>query len=202
MAIVITKEDIQSARAYMPLALKAEIASQIAAWCVQPTEIKDENGDALPPIWQENRALRQLFVLGVFGRFYLRKDFATQSIKLTKDGKPVGMQDVDYYMDVDAYDEWAESHVLNQIERLKLDKRDKEISDKCYDILYDFKAFEAMTYGAIKDEIEEKNDLVKRAAEYIEVRLSKEYAEGKIAELETLAAELESRKKTGQSPHT
>ena len=66
-------------------------------------------------------------------------------------------------MQLSEYDDWAGSHVINQLERLKKDKT-KKVSNTVYDLLYDYKAFEGMIFGAIRDELEARNDALHRAA--------------------------------------
>lgn len=156
MAVIITREDIQNARSYMPLLMKTQLARQIAVWCTDEAEGSGDEGEV--PFYTENRAKRQLFLYGLLARWYLKRDFECGSAQITKDGETEDLE-VDYYMTVDAYDEWAGSHVMNQLERLK---RDKEIADKVFDILQDFKALEALIYGAVRDELEVRNDIIRR----------------------------------------
>lgn len=156
MAVILTREDIKNARTYMPLLAKVQFAKQIAVWCTE--EAPGSGGEGEVPLYIENRAKRQLFLYGLLARWYLRRDFTCGSALVTRDGETEELE-VDYYMSLDAYDEWGESHVMNQLERLK---RDKEISDRVFDLLQDFKALEAMIYGAVRDELEVRNDFMRR----------------------------------------
>ena len=185
MAITISAEDIQNARTYMPLEVKDLVASQIAVWCVQPDkpDAQHQSEDA-PPMYHEKRGLRHLLMMGVLARFYLRRDFDTEDVTVTDaDGHEVDKVPIDYYMSIPAYNEWAGSFVVNQMERLK---KNKEISDRVYDLLYDFKAFENMVYGAIRDEADRRNDPVLRASAYFSGSVSPDYLKSMVDELEEI----------------
>ena len=188
MAIILTKEDIQNARTYMPITMKRVLTRQVAVWCVD--EEKGEPGAEAPPLFRENRERRQLFLYGLLARWYLQKDFACGTADLVKDGAVVE-QEVDYYMAPADYDEWAGSHVMNQLERLK---RDKDIADRIYDLLYDFRALEALSYGAVKDELARKNDLCERLMRCVGQASDPEQMKKTLAEIAELGKELEERK--------
>lgn len=61
----LTREDVEKAERYIPLARKYAIAQVLASGCVEKTE-------AAPPIWQENIVGRKLVELYVLVGFYLR----------------------------------------------------------------------------------------------------------------------------------
>lgn len=185
MAITISAEDIKNARTYMPLEVKDRVAVQIAEWCVQPDKPDAQHpAEDAPPLYHEKRGLRHLLMMGVLARYYLGRDFDSEDVTVTDaDGHEVDKIPVDYYMSIPAYNEWASSAVMNQMERLK---KNKEISDRVYDILYDFKAFENMVYGAIRDEVERRNDLILRASAYFAGSVSPEDLKSMVDELEEI----------------
>ena len=54
---------------------------------------------------------------------------------------------------------------MNQLERLKKVKN-TEVVNKLFDVLYEYKATEFMLTGAIKDELEIRNDPFNRAMQW------------------------------------
>lgn len=153
--IILTESDIEKASTYVPIDAKDRIARIVAAFCVEPTE----GADGIP-IYRENRKLRQMFLMGILAEMYLHRDYHLQKVQLGDNGEE---QDVRLLMLQAEYDEWAASHVINQLERLKKDKA-KKVSNRVYDLLYDYKAFEGMIFGAVRDELEGRNDPLRRAA--------------------------------------
>lgn len=181
MAVIITKEDIKNARTYMPILAKAQFARQIAVWCTETAQGSGDDGEV--PLYVENRAKRQLFLYGLLARWYLNKDFDCGTALVTTDGETEELE-VDYYMAVDAYDEWASSHVMNQLERLK---RDKEVADKVFDLMQDYKALEAMIYGAVRDELEVKNDVIRRFGSSVAASITPAEIQGIVDQMRDLS---------------
>ena len=70
---------------------------------------------------------------------------------------------------------------MNQLERLK---KEKQVANKVYDLLYDFKAFELILNGAIHDEIEMANDPAIRIAEVLAVQTTPEQFKETLSMLE------------------
>lgn len=155
MAVTITESDIAKASTYVPIEAKKGIARIIAMFCVEPAA---DMGGA--PMYRENRKFRQMFLMGILAELYLQREYHLQRVQLGESGEE---QDVRLLMQESEYDEWAGSHVMNQLERLKKDKT-KKVSNTVYDLLYDYKAFESMIFGAIRDELEARNDPLRRAA--------------------------------------
>lgn len=164
-AITITEEEVANASTYVSLESKAEISKIIAIFCVEP--VKSEDGLV---VYRENRKLRQMFMMGILAEMYLHREYKMQTVKLEGDEEA---KEVRLLMDLDDYDVWASSHVMNQLERLKKDKT-KKVSNYVYDLLYDYKAFENFVYGAIRDEIEKQNDPMRRAMALLGAALTPE----------------------------
>lgn len=170
--ITITVDDVKNAEDYIPVAQKEVMARLIADLCVEQHTHKDED---VPTMMRENRMRRQQFLMGVFSSCYLKKEYELEELHYKNDkGKIIG-QKCNFFMTVADYDMWAGSHVINQLERMK--RSQKEVSDKIYDMLYDFKLFENMLYGAIKDELERRNDPCKRVSEMLRYAVSSEALE-------------------------
>lgn len=146
---VITKEMLLAAKTYMPLADKEDLASQIASDCIRPMKTADQNrpGEsllALPSLMEENYALKTVLLQWVLLNYYLGVD------GYGKDG--------DQY---DEYDRYAESHLLNQIERYK---SDRETKDAAFDLLDDWREFKKMVDTMIYNHKCNVNDPIARFA--------------------------------------
>lgn len=165
MAIEITKEQLKNARTYIPIASKEILAEQIAGWVMESVEMTKDSMFPMPPMWKENRAVKNLLMLGIFCRYYLRLDFDCQGVRLMEDGKQVGEQEIDFFPTTEAYDELASSMIFNQLERLK--KTDKEVGNVIFDALYDFKTLEQMVNAEIKELLSRRNDVVTRVMDMI-----------------------------------
>lgn len=153
--ITITEADLAKASTYIPIESKDRIARIVAAFCVEPAD--GENG---APVYRENRKLRRCSSWAFWRKCICTEITGIQRVKLGESGEE---QDVRLLMQLSEYDDWAGSHVINQLERLKKDKT-KKVSNTVYDLLYDYKAFEGMIFGAIRDELEARNDALHRAA--------------------------------------
>lgn len=164
--VEITAEDIQNATTFTSLSIKEVVARAIARLCIEPVEIISDDGEPLPTMFRENRKLRQQFQMGILANL-LGREITLQKLKIrTDDG--VEEKALAWCMDEDEYNEWAGSHVINQLERLKKGA-DKELANRVFDFLYDYKAIEMMISGAIRDELEAHNDLFNRAMQYFSV---------------------------------
>lgn len=192
MAIEITKEQLKNARTYIPIASKEILAEQIAGWVMEPVEMTKDSVFPMPPMWKENRAAKNLLMLGIFCRYYLRIDFKCQAVRLLEDGKQVGEQEVDFFPTTEAYDELAGSMIFNQLERLK--KTDKEVGNVIFDALYDFKTLEQMVNAEIKELLARRNDVVTRVVDMLMLLGSESNLESLKGELKKLQESLEEQK--------
>ena len=195
MAVVVTKEHITNARLYLNIGAKMRLAEQIAGWCVQPVEGTADDVYMTPPIYKENRAIKNLLMMGILCRYYLQIEFEYQSINLMENGVKVGEQPIDFYPTMEAFDDLASSNIVNQIERLK--KTDKELSNIIYDMMYDYKALEQMVNSEIKDYVAQKNDTVTRLFMAFERQMSEENLKSMTDNLESIKKELETVKVKG-----
>lgn len=158
-AIEITAEDVKKAKTFTSIAAKEVLTRAVAHFCVEPVEINSEETGTLPPMFRENRKLRQQFQMGILANL-LGREYPLQTVKIHGDDG-AQEQGLAWCMDKDEYDKWAGSHVINQLERLKKGA-DKETANLVFDFLYDYKAIEMMVSGAIRDELEELNDPLNR----------------------------------------
>ena len=162
--IVITTEDIQNAESYIPVTLKEAAVRMMATLCIEEAKgEKEAQGLTLPTIYRENRLHRQQFAMGILAGFYLKKPYRMAKLQYIDGKGETHAEDINYMMDTEELDIWAGSHVMNQLERIK--KKRDGCADKVYDLLYDLKGFENMLTGAIRDELERRNDPLRRMME-------------------------------------
>lgn len=164
--IKITAEDIKNATTYTELGIKEVLARNIASLLMEPVEINVDGNSALPPMYRENRKLRQQYQMGILATM-LHREYTLEKVKIKTDDGTEERQ-LAWCMSADDYNVWASSHVMNQLERLKKGKDGVDVN-KIFDLLYDYKALEMMLSGAIRDELEERNDLFNRAMQYFSV---------------------------------
>ena len=158
-AITITEQDVLNASSYIPISAKEKFTRAIAFLCLEPEEIKVDD-TPLPVMFRENKKIKSQYLMGILA-VLLGKGFTNE--KLKPSGEEMGL-----CMEESEYDAWAASHVFNQLERLKKCKN-AEVVNKLFDILYDYKAFEMMLTGAIRDELEARNDPINRALQWFTV---------------------------------
>ena len=144
--IVITGEMIDKATSYLPLARKLAIIEVLTPYCINAVRLIDDAGVITVPNRAEEDVLySRRAAMGVFVHYYLGEDFH-------------GWEE-DIAIPLDLYDQWGESHVFNQLERLK---SVAAIRDKVFDIIADYKEFMKLLNNAIYNRINHQNDPVLR----------------------------------------
>lgn len=174
--IKITEQDILGAATYIGIAVKEQFTRAVAFACLEPVEVQND-GDTLPTMFRENKKLKAQYLMGTLATL-LQKPFESQRLE--------SGEELPTCMDAEEYDRWAGSHVMNQLERLKKCK-DTAVVNKLFDLLYDYKAFEMMLTGAIKDELEVRNDPFNRAIQWFSLSAAdaavKELVSGELKEV-------------------
>lgn len=157
--IVITPEIVKNATDYIPLMKKQEMAETIAQKCIVKVLMKyTEKGDGtdsvpMPDRYQEYHMYTNLYLMGVLAHEYLHIPY---------EGDGTGKEIIDYEnlkMPANVYDQWGASHVLNQLEQMKTDR---EMREKVFDLLNDFKDFRWMLAHEIDILLGHNNDVVTR----------------------------------------
>ena len=157
--IVITPEIVKSATDYIPLMKKQEMAETIAQKCIVKVLMKyTEKGDGtdsvpMPDRYQEYHMYTNLYLMGVLAHEYLHIPY---------EGDGTGKEIIDYEnlkMPANVYDQWGASHVLNQLEQMKTDR---ELREKVFDLLNDYKDFRWMLAHEIDILLGHNNDVVTR----------------------------------------
>lgn len=155
-AITITEQDIMDAVSYVDISSKEKYTRAVAFPCLEPVTVQYDDGNALPTMFRENKKIKAQYLMGLLATL-LQRPFESETLS-TGEELTGCMAEADYNL-------WASSHVMNQFERLKKTKN-SEVVNKLFDLLYDYKAFELMLNGAIKDELEVRNDPLNRAAQW------------------------------------
>lgn len=156
--ITITEKDILDAASHVGISIKEQFARNVALMCLEPVHVVvDNDGDALPTMFRENKKIKAQYMMGMLATLMGKK---FESEKLSSGEELTGC------MAEAEYDLWAQSHVMNQLERRKKGKN-AEVVNKLFDVLYEYKAIELMLTGAIKDELEVRNDPFNRAMQWL-----------------------------------
>ena len=148
--IELTKEMLAASNTYIPLAQKEALASEIAPKCFDRLAITAD-GEQLPPMYMVNTGLESRYLIAALVSRYLRAGFKADDAD-------------ENLMSVEDYDEWMGSHILCQIDRWK---HDKDMRDKCYELLEDFYDFKRRITNQINGLISAQNDTVMRQGMYI-----------------------------------
>ena len=187
----ITRDMIRNARTYLNIGAKQRLSEQIAGWVVQPVEMNQDDVFSIPPIYKENRALKNMLMMGILCKFYLQMEFDCDKIRFVDtDGNLIEEKPIDYYPTMEAFDDMASSAIMNQLERMK--KYDKEIINIIFDFMYDYKTLEQMVNAEIKDYLAQKNDVISRTVNMLELLVSEKNLEKMQNTLTELQKELES----------
>lgn len=187
----ITRDTIKNARTYLNIGAKQRLSEQIAGWVVQPVEMNQDDVFSIPPIYKENRALKNMLMMGILCKFYLQMEFDCDKIRFVDtEGNLIEEKPIDYYPTMEAFDDMASSAIMNQLERMK--KCDKEIINTIFDFMYDYKTLEQMVNAEIKDYLAQKNDVISRAVNMLELLVSEKNLEKMQNKLTELQKELES----------
>ena len=187
----ITRDTIKNARTYLNIGAKQRLSEQIAGWVVQPVEMNQDDVFSIPPIYKENRALKNMLMMGILCKYYLQMEFDCDKIRFVDtEGNLIEEKPIDYYPTMEAFDDMASSAIMNQLERMK--KCDKEIINTIFDFMYDYKTLEQMVNAEIKDFLAQKNDVISRAVNMLELLVSEKNLEKMQNTLTELQKELES----------
>ena len=147
--VKLTPEMIQNANTYLPILEKANLAEAIARRAVISVSFSYKTSETAEPVpmpsgAQEAPFLTSMCLMGVLASKYLKQG---------------GDWDDDIQMPANLYDEWAGSHVMNQLERMKADK---SIAGRVYDLLADYKEFRWMVRQMVETKVAQGMDVVSR----------------------------------------
>ena len=146
MKIEITKELLEKARDYIPIAEKEAWAAEIAPLCFSQLSITAD-GNAMPSMYMVNTGLKSRYLMAALCTMYFGMPIENSGEKL---------------MTEEEYDSWAGSHVFNQLERWK---RDADVKYKAFDLAFDYKDLEKRLSTQISGLLAAQNDMVVRMAQ-------------------------------------
>lgn len=186
--ITLTRADVENAHTYIPLKDKTALAETIARGCIVSVETSltdDESGEvtALPSRAQEDMMTKRRALMGCLMCYYLRQPFD-------------GWQE-DICAPLDLYDQWAGSHVFNQLSRMKYSGA-AGLRDKIFDLMEDYRELEKMVNGAIHTLLEHMNDPAARIVQMMNAQLTPESLKAAEAEMKRLSGALQGLEKNGK----
>ena len=175
----ITKEMMLSAKTYMDIESKEDLAHNIAVRVLRPMATAKQNHPAdelisMPMMMEENVRLKSILLMVTLFSYYFDIEFAENE---------EGLLQFDY-------DFYAGGHPMNQIERFKSDRETKDIA---FDLIEDFREFRKIVDTMIYNEKANANDPVERLMASISVLSTPENIEKLAAELNKSADELQEK---------
>ena len=175
----ITEETMRKAETYIPLTMKEMIANDMARACVKRTglirpfgtEAEPEGEWGVSPVYCESPSSKARVMMTVLMVMYLK----------------IWGEDTPYLCEIEAFDQWAGAHVLNQLERFKAGP----FREKAFDILSDYREMEKCLNSAIYAVLRELNDPVKRFMEALGAMASAEGIQNAIETIKEAEAGIE-----------
>lgn len=155
----ITEEMISNAKDYISFTDKIAIVNDLAESCIETVDkitdgIATETQLPIPQLYKEKVGAKQYFLM-----YYLLTKYLHIDIKADK-------------WDDKQFDYYASSHIFNQLERFK--SGEKEVKDKVFDILYDYKQLKQMLETEIFNLKESRNNTLDRIQNSISLFASPE----------------------------
>lgn len=157
---IITEEIILNATTYLPIETKSVMAREFAKDCVSEVQVSIDENDStsvLPPRYQENPMLKSLYGMMTLLDQYLHL--------IVRD------ENGDATLNVEEFDEWGKSCVMNQLDRMKSSKN-VEVRNRVYDILDDYREFYRMLGVEISALVANKNDFLSRFLQYFSMSIT------------------------------
>lgn len=145
----VTREMMEQARDYVPLREKEAWVAENAPKVFDRLSITSDN-EAMPEMYMVNTGMKSRYLMTALVKMYF-------GVGIEAD------RENEWLMTEAQYDEWAGSHVFNQLERWK---RDNGLKFKAYDIMYDYKDLEKRFSAQISSLLSVQNDSVIRNAQY------------------------------------
>lgn len=174
--IVITEDMVRKASSYLPLTDKVRFVEACAGECVTkvPIKLTEPFEEALPDMYIEDSFKKSRCLMGAFVKHYL--------------GTSVSPDNGTWFLENSVYDEWAGSHVFNQLERMK---KNADLKDGIFDLLSDYRELEKKLNAAVYGMLNVMNDPVSRFLEKMALENSKEALDARMQELQKVSEELE-----------
>lgn len=166
----LTENMMRDAESYLSLRAKEAIVRTVLPGCVkrifdydyEKDEYQTQEND-LPttmPMYGEDTEFKSRVVLGTVLHYYLGLDIGEN-----------------LSIDAEMYDQYAGSHIMNQIERFKANP---ELKSKSFDMLADIRDFEKRLNCAVYSLLQLKNDMAGRVLTALGTMMSQEALENVI----------------------
>ena len=177
---IITEELIRDkARSYVPIKEKQDFANAVSGLCFDVLNISANTGDsATPPMYKENPAKKQKYLAAAIAKLYLGEGFTQAS------------EDDPWMMTDEDYDFFSAVRPLSQIERIRRGTKDRELQDKCFDLMQDYKDLREMLNSEIHGLMRAMNDTLARFQMLQAVQATPEYLEEQREALDKLKNEI------------
>lgn len=153
----LTKAIMEQARDYISLAEKEAWVAENAPKCFDKLSITAD-GKPVPPMYMVNTSLKSRYMMAALVGLYFG-----EKIEGTSDDK--------WLMSEKQYDEWAGSHIINQMERMK---QDAALRFKTYDIMADYKDLEKRFSAQLSGLLAVQNDSIIRQSEMVDNQVKAE----------------------------
>lgn len=189
MDFKITKEMIENASDYIPLADKTLLARQQAEKCVKKaderTAVKTDNGGVLPlpPRYVCDEPGRSILEMSVFTGLYLRCEKPDENGELT--------------MNAEGYDRYAGAHIFGQLAAMKggaFGRDNPKLKTKIVNMINDFNDYQKRLSAEIRTLLAMYNDPVDRFIAVNAAMATPEAMQGLFEELREAAADVDAYK--------
>jgi hypothetical protein len=181
--VCLTEEHLRDvAVSYVPMRDKEEFIKDVSPGCFDKMEIGTENGDPLPPFYKESAVRKHRYMTAALMKLYLHL-----SVDLVEDGGPWDITD-------ETYEAASASFLISQLERIKKRTADKELQDKIYDLLADYKLLEKLLNAECYGMLPAMNDTVSRFQMMMSAQTTPEAMEALLKATEETKRELEEYK--------
>lgn len=177
--IRLTEEHLRDvAVSYVSMRDKEEFIKDVSPRCFDRMEIGTENGDPLPPFYKESAVRKHRYMTAALMKLYLRVEYGTET-----EGDPWSITDEDY-------EAASRSFLISQLERIKKRTADKELQDKIYDLLADYRLLEKLLNAECYGMLPAMNDAVSRFQMLMEAQTTPEAMEALMKSVEETKREL------------
>lgn len=181
--ICLTEEHLREASvSYVSMRDKEEFIKDVSPGCFDRMEIGTENGEPLPPFYKESALRKHRYMTAALMNLYLRLP-----MDIVEDGGPWDITD-------ETYEAASGSFLISQLERIKKRTADKELQDKIYDLLADYKLLEKLLNAECYGMLPAMNDALSRFQMMMSAQTTPEAMEALLKATEEAKQELEDYK--------
>lgn len=175
--LTLTEDGLRDlAKSYASLEVKKRFLADCAMRCFDKMEIGTESGEPLPPFYKENGVSKARYMMSALVTIYLGE----RAVNVAADD-PWELTD-------EEYDEYAASFPISQLERIKKTTQDKDLRDKIYDLLSDYRLLEKLLNAECYGLLPAMNDTLSRFQTMMTAQTTPEAAEATLKSLDEIRA--------------